>query len=110
MPVVRGLANSPRAVVENAQGGICGPASLETLKKINDEMLLTPGVDRAWVKSIWMPVVRRSEVTEEGFSGGVGSCAHSRYNIDNDFIASNFSPSSDVFAVIAKTPVEQCMR
>ena len=33
-------------------------------------MFLTPGVDRAWVKSIWMPVVRYNEVTEEGFAGG----------------------------------------
>ena len=36
--------------------------------------------------------------------------AHSRYNIDNAFITANFSLSSDVFAVIIKTPVEQCMR
>ncbi len=27
-------------------------------------------MDRAWVKSLWMPVVRWVEVTEEGFSGG----------------------------------------
>ena len=37
---------------------------------MNDELFLTPGVDRAWVKSIWMPVVRYTEVTEEGFAGG----------------------------------------
>ena len=36
--------------------------------------------------------------------------AHSRYNIDNAFITANFALSSDVFAVIIKTPVEQCMR
>src|SRR3546814_12423702 len=29
-----------------------------------------PGVDRAWVKSLWTPVVRWTEVTEDGFSGG----------------------------------------
>jgi hypothetical protein len=33
-----------------------------------------------------------------------------RYNIDNAFITANFALSSDVFAVIIKTPVEQCMR
>ena len=29
-----------------------------------------PGVDRAWVKSLWAPGVRWTEVTEEGFRGG----------------------------------------
>ena len=32
--------------------------------------MLTPGVDRAWVKSLWTPSVRWTEVTEEGFRGG----------------------------------------
>ena len=32
--------------------------------------MLTPGVDRAWVKSLWTPAVRWTEVTEEGFRGG----------------------------------------
>jgi predicted RND superfamily exporter protein len=36
--------------------------------------------------------------------------ANSRYNVDNAYITSHFSLSSDVFAVIVKTPVEQCMR
>jgi len=67
---LRGLGNTLRVVVENTRGDIFDPAYLETLKKVNDELFLTPGVDRAWVKSIWMPVVRWTEVTEEGFSGG----------------------------------------
>ena len=45
-------------------------AYLEALKQINDELVLTPGVDRAWVKSLWTPAVRWTEVTEEGFRGG----------------------------------------
>jgi predicted RND superfamily exporter protein len=67
---LRGLGNTLRIVVENTQGDIFDPDYLDTLKKINDELFLTPGVDRAWVKSIWMPVVRYNEVTEEGFAGG----------------------------------------
>jgi len=67
---LRGLGNTLRIVVENAEGDIFDPDYLDTLKKINDELFLTPGVDRAWVKSIWMPVVRYNEVTEEGFAGG----------------------------------------
>ncbi|MDD2736789.1 MAG: MMPL family transporter [Desulfuromonadaceae bacterium] len=67
---LRGLGNSIRVVVENPQGDIFDPAFLETLKQINDDMFLVPGVDRAWMKSIWTPSVRWNEVTEEGFAGG----------------------------------------
>ncbi len=67
---LRGLGNAVRVVVENKRGDIFDPAYLQTLKEINDELFLTPGVDRAGVKSLWMPVVRWNEVTEEGFTGG----------------------------------------
>jgi len=67
---LRGLGNSLRVVVENTQGDIFDPAYLEALKQINDELFLTPGVDRAWVKSLWTPAVRWTEVTEDGFRGG----------------------------------------
>ena len=49
---LRGLGNSLRIVVENPKGDIFDPKYLDTLKKIHDEMFLTPGVDRAWVKSL----------------------------------------------------------
>lgn len=67
---LRGLGNSIRVVVENPKGDIFDAEYLEGLKQINDAIFLTPGVDRAWVKSIWMPSVRWDEVTEEGFKGG----------------------------------------
>lgn len=67
---LRGLGNSVRVVVEHTQGDIFDPEYLETLKQINDELFLTPGVDRAWMKSLWTPSVRWTEVTEEGFQGG----------------------------------------
>ena len=67
---LRGLGNSLRVVVESEDGDIYAPAYLESLRKISDELVLTPGVDRAWVKSLWTPAVRWTEVTEEGFRGG----------------------------------------
>jgi uncharacterized protein len=67
---LRGLGNSLRVVVENPKGFIYDPQYLDALKKIHDELFLTPGVDRAWVKSLWAPGVRWTEVTEEGFQGG----------------------------------------
>jgi hypothetical protein len=67
---LRGLGNALRIVVENPKGDIYDPKYQETLKQIHDEIFLTPGVDRAWVKSLWAPGVRWTEVTEEGFRGG----------------------------------------
>jgi predicted RND superfamily exporter protein len=67
---LKGLGNAVRVVVENRRGDIFDPAYLQVLKQVNDELFLTPGVDRANVKSLWMPVVRWNEVTEEGFNGG----------------------------------------
>src|SRR5258705_683455 len=67
---LRGLGNAVRVVVENTDGDIFDPQYLEALKQINDELILTPGVDRAWVKSLWMPGGRWTEITEEGFRAG----------------------------------------
>ncbi|MFZ3322438.1 MAG: MMPL family transporter [Usitatibacter sp.] len=67
---LRGLGNSIRVVVENTSGDIYDPRYLETLKHVSDELIVTPGVDRAWTKSLWTPAVRWTEVTEEGFRGG----------------------------------------
>lgn len=67
---LRGLGNSVRVVVENTRGDIFDPDYLGVLKRVNDELFLTEGVDRAWMKSLWSPAVRWTEVTEEGFQGG----------------------------------------
>jgi uncharacterized protein len=67
---LRGLGNSIRVVVENVDGDIFDPEYLDVLRQINDELFLTPGVDRAWMKSLWTPSVRWTEVTEDGFVGG----------------------------------------
>ncbi|WP_137972769.1 RND family transporter [Pseudomonas sp. F(2018)] len=67
---LRGLGNSVRVVVENRRGDIFDPAYLAVLKQVSDELFLTPGVDRAWLRSLWAPSVRWTEVTEEGFQGG----------------------------------------
>ena len=67
---LRGLGNAIRVVVENVDGDIFDPDYLEVLKQVNDELFLMSGVDRAWMKSLWTPAVRWTEVTEEGFAGG----------------------------------------
>ncbi|MDY7533072.1 MMPL family transporter [Pseudomonas sp. Bout1] len=67
---LRSLGNSVRIVVTNRDGDIYDPAYLQTLREINDKVYLYPGVDRAFVKSLWMPVVRWNEITADGFQGG----------------------------------------
>ena len=67
---LRGLGNALRVVVENPHGDIFEPRYLDALKQVNDELFLTPGVDRAWMKSMWTPSVRWNEVTEDGYTGG----------------------------------------
>ncbi|MCS3835686.1 hypothetical protein HNR03_000266 [Pseudomonas sp. JAI111] len=67
---LRGLGNMLRVVVENKNGTIYDPEFVEALKKVNDTLYLIPGVDRAWMKSVVMPVVRWTEVTEEGYANG----------------------------------------
>lgn len=67
---LRGLGNAVRVVVASKSGTIFNAKYLETLRQVNDELFLTPGVDRGWVKSLWTPAVRWNEVTEAGFSGG----------------------------------------
>jgi predicted RND superfamily exporter protein len=67
---LRGLGNSLRIVVASRNGSIYDADYQQELREINDELFLTPGVDRAWMKSLWTPGVRWTEVTEEGFRGG----------------------------------------
>jgi uncharacterized protein len=65
-----GLGNAIRIAVENTQGDIFDPQYLEVLRQINDELFLTPGVDRAWMRSLWTPGLRWAEITEVGYEGG----------------------------------------
>jgi len=65
-----GLGNTIRIVVENKAGDIYDASYLEALRKVNDTLYLIPGTDRSWMKSLWMPIVRWRQVTEEGVVGG----------------------------------------
>ncbi|MDY0012056.1 MAG: MMPL family transporter [Rhodocyclaceae bacterium] len=67
---LRSLGNSLRVVVETTGESIYDPEYLQVLQQVNDTLFLIRGVNRPFVKSIWMPLVRWTEVTEEGFRGG----------------------------------------
>ncbi|WP_085318289.1 efflux RND transporter permease subunit [Derxia lacustris] len=66
-----GLGNTLRIAVEAKAGGaIFERDYLDTLRRINDEVFLYPGVDRPYMKSLWTPAVRWTGVTEDGLDGG----------------------------------------
>lgn len=65
-----GLGNAVRIAVENRSGTIYDAQYMLVLQKINDEIFLTPGVNRASMKSLWTPNTRWTGVTEEGLDGG----------------------------------------
>ena len=65
-----GLGNSVRIAVEARKGNIYDARYMETLRKISDEVLLLPGVDRPFMKSLWTPNTRWTAVTADGLDGG----------------------------------------
>jgi len=65
-----GMANVIRVAVENTQGSVYDAQYLETLRKINDELFLMPGVERPYMKSLWTPATRWVGITEDGLDGG----------------------------------------
>ena len=65
-----GLGNAVRIVVTSTDGDIYNPRYIQTLKEINDKVFLMPGVDRSFMKSLWMPVVRWTEIVADGYQGG----------------------------------------
>ena len=65
-----GLGNSLRVVVENTSGDIFDAEYLDLVREVNDRIYLRPGVDRAWMTSVWTPATRWTEITEQGFDGG----------------------------------------
>ncbi|OLS63587.1 efflux RND transporter permease subunit [Pseudomonas putida] len=65
-----GLGNTLRVAVANSKGEIYDAAYLGTLQKLSERIYLLPGVDRAYMKSLWTPATRWVSVTEDGLDGG----------------------------------------
>jgi uncharacterized protein len=64
------LGNAIRIAVETTDGTIFDRDYMETLRQMNDEIYLLPGVDRPFMKSLWTSATRWTAVTEEGLEGG----------------------------------------
>ena len=65
-----GLGNALRVAVVNKRGEIYDADYLKTLQALSDKIYLLPGVDRAYMKSLWTPATRWVAVTEAGLEGG----------------------------------------
>lgn len=65
-----GAGNAIQVVVEHSNGSIFDKDYLKVVQDVNDTLYLMPGVDRAWMRSIWTRNLRWTEVTEEGYQGG----------------------------------------
>ncbi|MEY2653647.1 MAG: hypothetical protein RLZZ524_675, partial [Pseudomonadota bacterium] len=67
---LKGLGNAVRIAVARPDGSIYDAEYLDRLRRINDEVFLLPGVDRAGMRSLWTPSTRWVGVTEDGLEGG----------------------------------------
>ncbi len=65
-----GLGNALRVAVANRKGTIYDADYLRTLQELSDQIYLLPGIDRAYMKSLWTPATRWVSVTEDGLDGG----------------------------------------
>jgi len=112
---LRSIGNAVRVVVENTRGDIFDKEYLDFLAKVNDKAYLIKGVDRPWVKSLWMAGVRWQEVTEhgfesapvlmQGFSGTPGQLAQVRDNIQRagivgSIVANDFRSSMIILPLL----------
>ncbi len=99
---LKGLGNAVRIAVETTEGDIFDAEYLQVLQQVNDEVFYISGVDRAGLKSLWTPVTRWTEVTEEGFAGGPvipDTYDGSRTSVEQ--VRSNVLKSGEVGALIA---------
>jgi hypothetical protein len=94
-------------------------AYLDTLRRLNDEVFLLPGVDRPFMKSLWTSNTRWIAVTEEGldgdtvmndrYDGSPAALAEVRANVERSgeigqLVAANFQSSIVYVPLLDKDP------
>ncbi|WP_245479055.1 efflux RND transporter permease subunit [Rubrivivax rivuli] len=111
--------NAIRMAVAAREGTIFDKQYLETLRQINDELFLMPGVDRPFLKSLWTSNTRWVAVTEEGldgdtvmsdkYDGSPESMAEVRANVERSgeigqLVAADFKSSIIYVPLLDKDP------
>lgn len=67
---LRSQGNALHIAVEADKGTIIDAGYLNNLRALNDDIFLTPGVDRDYMTSLWTPSTTWTDVTEDGLDGG----------------------------------------
>jgi hypothetical protein len=67
---LRSQGNAIRIAAAARGGTIIDADYIATLQKLSDEIYLLPGVDRAFMTSLWTPTTRWLAVTEDGLESG----------------------------------------
>lgn len=67
---LQSLGNHVLISIETTEGDIFSKKYMEVLKQAHDEVFFIPGVGRGFLKSLWAPATRWTQVTSEGFEGG----------------------------------------
>ncbi len=114
-----GGGNALRIAVAARSGTIFDKDYLDTLRRLNDEVFLLPGVDRPFMKSLWTANTRWMAVTEEGldgdtvmsdrYDGSPESLAQVRVNIERSgeigqIVAADFRSSIILAPLLEKDP------
>ena len=88
-----GGANRVLIALMVKDGDIFTPEYFAQLKKVTDETVFLPAVDRPQVQSLFTPNVRYIEVVEDGFAGG-------------NVIPANFTPTPANFAKVRENIIK----
>ncbi|HEY1109353.1 MAG TPA: MMPL family transporter, partial [Opitutaceae bacterium] len=88
-----GGANRVLVALMAREGDIFTESFFAQLRRVTDEVMFTPAVDRPQVQSLFTPNVRYIEVVEDGFSGG-------------NVIPADFSPTPANFAKVRENIVK----
>ena len=114
-----GQGNALRIAVAVKDGTIFDKDYLETLRRLNDEIFLLPGVDRPFMKSLWTSNTRWVAVSEEGldgdtvitdrYDGSPAAMAELRANVERSgeigqLVASDFKSSIVYVPLLDKDP------
>jgi predicted RND superfamily exporter protein len=88
-----GGANRVLIALMAREGDIFTPEYFAQLRKVTDETIFLPGVDRPQVQSLFTPNVRYIEVVEDGFAGG-------------NVIPADFTPTPAQFAKVRENIIK----
>jgi uncharacterized protein len=95
--------NAIQIAVQADQGGIINAHYLEVLKELNDEIYLTPNVDRAFMSSLWTSNTRWVSVVSDGFVSGpvIDSGAYDGSPAQLSVVSQNIAKTGEIGQIVS---------